>query len=75
MCGIYGTTINFKKEQVVTKLERIHFRGPDYMGIESYSSDNRKVTFGHNVLTILTVCSLLLFTMKGSNYFMALGIA
>tara|TARA_R110000822_G_scaffold308909_2_gene437454 strand:+ start:9581 stop:11419 length:1839 start_codon:yes stop_codon:yes gene_type:complete len=53
MCGIYGTTINFKKEQVVTKLERIHFRGPDYMGIESYSSDNRKVTFGHNRLAIL----------------------
>src|SRR5690554_5054644 len=53
MCGIYGTTFNHTKKEVETRLKRIHFRGPDYTGIESYSTDNTVVTFGHNRLAIL----------------------
>tara|TARA_R110000751_G_scaffold210384_1_gene314115 strand:+ start:29048 stop:30877 length:1830 start_codon:yes stop_codon:yes gene_type:complete len=53
MCGIYGTTINYNKKEVASKLGRIHFRGPDYTGIDSYNTDNRVITFGHNRLAIL----------------------
>ena len=53
MCGIYGTTIKYNNKEVQSKLKRIHFRGPDYTGIETYRSDNSFVTLAHNRLAIL----------------------
>ncbi len=53
MCGIYGTTINYESKVFDEKLKRINFRGPDFTGIQSYSSNKGKVTFGHNRLAIL----------------------
>ncbi|MBQ4915643.1 asparagine synthase (glutamine-hydrolyzing) [Maribacter sp. MMG018] len=53
MCGIYGTTLPYKKEQVQKKLERTQFRGPDQMGILTYDSRIGPITFGHNRLSII----------------------
>lgn len=53
MCGIYGTTINYDKKEVETKLKRTDFRGPDYTGVKCFQTDNTKVIFGHNRLAIL----------------------
>ena len=53
MCGIYGTTLNYNQKVFDEKLKRINFRGPDFTGIQSYPSNNGKVTFGHNRLAIL----------------------
>lgn len=43
MCGIYGTTIRYNKQQITEKLERTSYRGPDKMGI--WIDDN--IIFGH----------------------------
>lgn len=53
MCGIYGTTIRYKKQEVETKLNRISFRGPDKMGVSQLESDDIVVTLGHNRLAII----------------------
>ena len=53
MCGIYGTTIRYKKQEVETKLNRISFRGPDKMGVSQLESDDNLVTLGHNRLAII----------------------
>ncbi|MGP1993430.1 asparagine synthase (glutamine-hydrolyzing) [Zobellia laminariae] len=55
MCGIYGTTIAYTEGQVLQKLKRTSFRGPDQMGHQSYK--NSKVTFGHNRLSIIDLDS------------------
>lgn len=49
MCGIYGTTIRYNKQQITEKLERTSYRGPDKMGI--WIDDN--IIFGHNRLAII----------------------
>ena len=38
MCGFYMTNKNFSKDDVLEKVERIKFRGPDYTGY--YKSNN-----------------------------------
>lgn len=53
MCGIYGTTLPYHREQIQQKLERTQFRGPDQMGIEIFDSQYGKVQFGHNRLSII----------------------
>lgn len=53
MCGIYGTTIRYKKQEVETKLNRISFRGPDKMGVSQLESNDNLVTLGHNRLAII----------------------
>ena len=53
MCGIYGTTLPYTKDQVKEKLKRTGFRGPDQMGIETYNYNNSQITFGHNRLSII----------------------
>ncbi|SIQ77794.1 asparagine synthase (glutamine-hydrolyzing) [Maribacter ulvicola] len=53
MCGIYGTTLPYHKEQVQKKLERTGFRGPDQMGISCYTTSHKPITFGHNRLSII----------------------
>lgn len=49
MCGIFGTTKTYTRELLDSKLNRIHFRGPDYTSIKKYEN----VTFGHNRLAII----------------------
>lgn len=49
MCGIYLTNIPFAEEEVITKLESIQFRGPDYTGIKKKDD----LIFGHLRLSIL----------------------
>lgn len=53
MCGIYGTTINYKEIEVKEKLKRTAFRGPDRMGYQLYPRNNGNVIFGHNRLSII----------------------
>lgn len=53
MCGIYGTTLPYHKDQIQKKLERTLFRGPDQMGIQSFDSKQGQVHFGHNRLSII----------------------
>ncbi|HMC00855.1 MAG TPA: asparagine synthase (glutamine-hydrolyzing) [Flavobacteriaceae bacterium] len=53
MCGIYGSTINYSKEQVKNKLERTNFRGPDKLDFKFLGSDSNPVIFGHNRLSII----------------------
>jgi len=53
MCGIYGSTIQYKESQVKDKLKRTAFRGPDQLGFKFYRSDNNFVVFGHNRLSII----------------------
>jgi asparagine synthase (glutamine-hydrolysing) len=54
MCGIYGTTIKYSESQVIDKLKRTAFRGPDQMGVKKINTDNDNfVTFGHNRLSII----------------------
>lgn len=49
MCGIYITNIPFLKEEVVSKLELIKFRGPDNLGYEKVDD----ISLGHLRLSIL----------------------
>ncbi|TLF44549.1 asparagine synthase (glutamine-hydrolyzing) [Maribacter aurantiacus] len=53
MCGIYGTTLPYTKEQIQQKLQRTQFRGPDQMGVQSFDSQNGGIHFGHNRLSII----------------------
>ena len=53
MCGIYGSTINYSKEQVKKKLERTNFRGPDKLDFKFLTSETNPVIFGHNRLSII----------------------
>jgi asparagine synthase (glutamine-hydrolysing) len=54
MCGIYGSTINYSKDQVLKKLDRTSFRGPDYTGVYSTESINgTPIILGHNRLSII----------------------
>ncbi len=53
MCGIYGTTLPYTKEQVQQKLERTRFRGPDQLGIAQYDTASGRISFGHNRLSII----------------------
>ena len=49
MCGIYVTNIPFSKKEVIDKLEKIKFRGPDNLGYEKIND----VTMGHLRLSII----------------------
>lgn len=53
MCGIYGTTLNYSEDQVIDKLKRTAFRGPDKLGHKVYKQSNKQVIFGHNRLSII----------------------
>ncbi|MGC1632309.1 MAG: asparagine synthase (glutamine-hydrolyzing), partial [Gelidibacter sp.] len=54
MCGIYGSTILYSESQVIEKLKRTSFRGPDQMGYKFYkSNENTHIIFGHNRLSII----------------------
>lgn len=67
MCGIYGTTIKYPKNQIKEKLNRTSFRGPDQMGIAAYQFGDCYLTLGHNRLSIidLDVRSNQPFTYQG----------
>ena len=52
MCGIYGSTIAYSKEQVQQKLMRTSFRGPDKLDWK-YLGKNKNIVFGHNRLAII----------------------
>ena len=49
MCGIYITNIPFNKMEVLNKLEKIKYRGPDNLGYEKIN----RVTLGHLRLAII----------------------
>jgi asparagine synthase (glutamine-hydrolysing) len=53
MCGIYGTTLKYNESQVVDKLKRTAFRGPDKMGWQFYEQKKQQIIFGHNRLSII----------------------
>ncbi|NND53004.1 MAG: asparagine synthase (glutamine-hydrolyzing) [Flavobacteriaceae bacterium] len=53
MCGIFGTTIAYNREQLDEKVKRTAFRGPDQLAHETFISSNHEVTFGHNRLSII----------------------
>lgn len=57
MCGIYGTTIQYEDHQIKAKLERTQFRGPDQTDFRSYSFNNKRISFGHNRLSIVDLDS------------------
>lgn len=57
MCGIYGTTINYNQQQLKEKLLRTSYRGPDRLGLKVYNHNNKKVSFGHNRLSIIDLDS------------------
>ncbi|SHJ38640.1 asparagine synthase (glutamine-hydrolyzing) [Pseudozobellia thermophila] len=57
MCGIYGTTIPYKEEQIRQKLEITSFRGPDQMRWETFPYREGCLTFGHNRLSIIDLDS------------------
>ena len=50
MCGIYGSTKLYTKEQVENKLNRIRFRGPDK---SQHLYINDRLVLGHNRLSII----------------------
>lgn len=49
MCGIYITNIPFAKEEVITKLKSIEYRGPDNLGYKKID----EISLGHLRLSIL----------------------
>jgi asparagine synthase (glutamine-hydrolysing) len=51
MCGIYGSTIPYKKDEIIAKLKRTNFRGPDKSDHRYYK--NESIIFGHNRLAIV----------------------
>lgn len=53
MCGIYGTTLPYSREQIQRKLERTQFRGPDQLGMTQYDTNEGQISFGHNRLSII----------------------
>ncbi len=54
MCGIYGSTRLYSEEMIIQKLNRVKFRGPDYMG---YKVIDNRVILGHNRLSIIDLDS------------------
>lgn len=50
MCGIYGSTIGYSKDQVQAKMQRAAFRGPDATSIQFIDD---KLWLGHNRLSII----------------------
>ena len=53
MCGIYGSTILYNENQVIEKLKRTSFRGPDQTGWKFYERKINPIIFGHNRLSII----------------------
>lgn len=53
MCGIYGSTIPYSKDQVQKKLERTNFRGPDRLKYTQLKTQNGILSLGHNRLSII----------------------
>lgn len=49
MCGIYLTNLSISKSEIQSKLKKIEFRGPDFMGI----SHKEGISFGHLRLSII----------------------
>lgn len=49
MCGIYITNIPYQKEEILDKLKKIDFRGPDNLGVEKIDT----ISLGHLRLSIL----------------------
>lgn len=50
MCGIFGTTIEYNKDLLDEKLNKMNHRGPDYCETMTI---NDKLIFGHNRLAII----------------------
>lgn len=57
MCGIYGSTIPYTKQQVQQKLERTNFRGPDRLKYIQLTTSNGILALGHNRLSIIDLDS------------------
>ena len=57
MCGIYGTTLKYTESEVIDKLKRTAFRGPDKMGWQRYNQNKHQIIFGHNRLSIIDLDS------------------
>ncbi len=55
MCGIYGSTIEYTRNQIQDKLERAKFRGPDKLDFKFFGSESEPVIFGHNRLAIIDI--------------------
>src|SRR5690606_9580497 len=53
MCGIYGSTIIYNESEIIAKLKRTAFRGPDYSGYKFYNYDKQPFILGHNRLAII----------------------
>lgn len=53
MCGIYGSTLPYSESQLIEKLKRTSFRGPDKLALKFYKSDNKQISLGHNRLAII----------------------
>jgi asparagine synthase (glutamine-hydrolysing) len=53
MCGIYSTNIDYKKEEILQKLRKIKFRGPDNLGYKKHNM----VSMAHLRLSILDLDS------------------
>ncbi|CAL2088385.1 Asparagine synthetase (glutamine-hydrolyzing) [Tenacibaculum sp. 190524A02b] len=49
MCGIYMTNLPFKEEEIKSKLNKIKYRGPDYIGVLK----KKNISLGHLRLSIL----------------------
>jgi asparagine synthase (glutamine-hydrolysing) len=50
MCGIYGVVNKYTFEDVVSKISKTSFRGPDYTGVKKI---NNSIYFAHNRLAII----------------------
>ena len=51
MCGIYITNLPLGKDEVISKLKSINFRGPDNLGYEK----DGDISLGHLRLSILDI--------------------
>ena len=49
MCGIYLTNHPFSEKDIQKKLNRMHYRGPNYQGF----ADINTIRLGHNRLSII----------------------
>ena len=54
MCGIYGSTKFYAEHEIIEKLNRVKFRGPDNVG---FLVLDEKIILGHNRLAILDLDS------------------
>lgn len=53
MCGIYGSTIQYRDSEINDKLNRTAYRGPDKLGVRQFEEDNYSLILGHNRLAII----------------------